>query len=557
MLKQIYFENFKSFEKGRIDLKPITILLRANNVGKSSIIQLLLMVEQTANYNKKYNSALRLNGEYVKLGEAENIFKDMKIDKEITIEFIINSTDFQSAVVNISKSVYDVIVEKYSLLNRIRQLLQHAPIRDNWPEISKRIIDRNDSDEILTFISNAKELQKKVKAEIKTNKDSVLEIENYFLKSAIEKVTYTDLLNYNFNEAKDIIHLLQNLRKNLPEELIISYGIKHTNNDNLLEVSRISIRSDKQVFIESYFKSKYVFFSDLIDKKRSEKYRINIGKVLNFLTIFDLKQKSDGLNPNYFSARYHLRNSKNIFIDVIYFLVQSSIDLLRECFDEQFINYVNPLRAFPKRYYFLDKANVGHSLNTIDGDNLTEILKDNPMVKAKVNKWLSKFEIEVEVQSLQDVIHQINIHQHGLNLDITDVGFGISQVLPVIVQGFLSHQNSLTIIEQPEIHLHPKMQAELADLFIDVIYSTSKQATKKLLIETHSEYLLKRLRRRIAEGKLKADDVGIYFIHPRIKNKTSALIEEIEVSEKGAFEWPREFYADDLMDTIEFLKLQQ
>jgi len=74
-----------------------------------------------------------------------------------------------------------------------------------------------------------------------------------------------------------------------------------------------------------------------------------------------------------------------------------------------------------------------------------------------------------------------------------DVGFGISQVLPIIVQGFLSKDDSITIIEQPEIHLHPMMQSDLADLFIDVIESTTTNG-KILFIETHSESILKRLR---------------------------------------------------------------
>jgi len=104
--------------------------------------------------------------------------------------------------------------------------------------------------------------------------------------------------------------------------------------------------------------------------------------------------------------------------------------------------------------------------------------------------------------------------------------------------------------------LHPKMQADLADLFIDIIYPSEKEANKILLIETHSEYMLKRLRRRIAEKKLNHKDVGIYFIHPRSLNNNSAKIQEITIDESGAFKWPKEFYEDDLIDTVEFLKRQ-
>ena len=109
---------------------------------------------------------------------------------------------------------------------------------------------------------------------------------------------------------------------------------------------------------------------------------------------------------------------------------------------------------------------------------------------------------------IKDIIHQIVVKQNSLDLDITDVGFGVSQVLPVIIQGFLSKERSITLVEQPEIHLHPKMQADLADLFIDIAINKNVKkgsSSKYLIIETHSEYLLKRLRRRISENKISAD----------------------------------------------------
>ena len=65
----------------------------------------------------------------------------------------------------------------------------------------------------------------------------------------------------------------------------------------------------------------------------------------------------------------------------------------------------------------------------------------------KVNKWLNKFNLTVSVEDVKEIIHRLKINQNDLNLDITDVGFGISQVLPIIVQGFLAKNNSFTIIK--------------------------------------------------------------------------------------------------------------
>ena len=97
----------------------------------------------------------------------------------------------------------------------------------------------------------------------------------------------------------------------------------------------------------------------------------------------------------------------------------------------------------------------------------------------------------VLIDEFKEAIHKLTVDQSGLSLDIPDVGFGVSQVLPVVLQGFLSPNKSITIVEQPEVHLHPQMQAALADLFIDI--AKESKYTKHLIIETHSEYLLKRL----------------------------------------------------------------
>ena len=224
---------------------------------------------------------------------------------------------------------------------------------------------------------------------------------------------------------------------------------------------------------------------------------------------------------------------------------------------EENIYYVSPLRAHPKRYYFLDKAKVNAYFDTLDGDAIAEILKENVPLQKQVNGWLEKFNLKVKVQHLEDIIHKLQVNQNSLDLDITDVGFGISQILPVIIQGFLSSEHSLTLIEQPEIHLHPKMQAELADLFIDIVLANDKKESSKfLLVETHSEYLLKRLRRRISEGNISAEIVAIYLVDPQDDNQ-GAKIRELVIQEKGAFEWPKDFYGGELLkDTTEFLKNQ-
>ena len=95
-------------------------------------------------------------------------------------------------------------------------------------------------------------------------------------------------------------------------------------------------------------------------------------------------------------------------------------------------------------------------------------------------------------------------------VNITDVGFGVSQFLPVLVQCFFAPPGSIIVIEQPEIHLHPAAQAWLADLFIEVIRSWEHGSRRdvQLVVESHSEHFLRRLQRRIAEKSFSNDEVA-------------------------------------------------
>ena len=157
------------------------------------------------------------------------------------------------------------------------------------------------------------------------------------------------------------------------------------------------------------------------------------------------------------------------------------------------------------------------------------------------------------------MINRLLVTQNNLSLDIPDVGFGISQILPIIVQGFLAGSDSLTIIEQPEIHLHPKMQADLANLFSDII----SYHNRNLIIESHSEYMLRRLRLLMADSKnpykINPSDVAIYYFDGiRVdQEKDFVSVKPLTISDTGYFEWPKSFYETDMKDNIDFMRLQQ
>ena len=131
---------------------------------------------------------------------------------------------------------------------------------------------------------------------------------------------------------------------------------------------------------------------------------------------------------------------------------------------------------------------------------------------------------------------------------ITDVGFGVSQVLPALVQAFYCHPNSTVWMEQPEIHLHPQVQSVLADVLISAVqaYEDGSARNVQLIIESHSEHFLTRLQRRIAEEVIKPSEVAIYFCR---NTENGAVLESLDLNLFGEIEnWPTDFFGDQMGD---------
>lgn len=138
-------------------------------------------------------------------------------------------------------------------------------------------------------------------------------------------------------------------------------------------------------------------------------------------------------------------------------------------------------------------------------------------------------------------MYQVLVRESGGSTEVllTDVGFGISQVLPIIVLSYYVPEHSIVLLEQPELHLHPSAQMNLADVLIDAMRKRHVQ----FIIESHSEHLLMRLQRRIAEGGLPPDNVALYFCQP---GSEGSKPHPLEVDLFGNIaNWPKDFFGDD------------
>ena len=214
------------------------------------------------------------------------------------------------------------------------------------------------------------------------------------------------------------------------------------------------------------------------------------------------------------------------------------------------IEYLGPLREYPHRRYAWQgehSRGVGQY-----GENMVTALFSGLIQRRSLDEqipqWLQRldlidsYRLNPVLDTKKDYEFLVRKYEGGPEVRLTDVGFGVSQVLPVLVLCYYVPEGSILILEQPEAHLHPKVQSELADLLIEVV----KNRKLQIILESHSEHLLIRLMRRIAEEEISADDTAFYFCE---MNEGVSEIDRLDVDDYGNItNWPQNFFGDEMGD---------
>ena len=224
--------------------------------------------------------------------------------------------------------------------------------------------------------------------------------------------------------------------------------------------------------------------------------------------------------------------------------------------------YLGPLREYPRREYHwagASPSDVGQRGERAV-DAILAATRDQELRRLKprgkgvrripfqkiIAHWLNELGLIHDFR-LEEIAEGTNLYRamartspSSVPTAFTDVGFGVSQVLPALVLLYYVPEGSTVLMEQPEIHLHPAVQSGLADVMLNVAAVRNVQ----IIVESHSEHLMRRLQRRVAEQEASSEDVKLYFVSSK---RGRARVSDLVLNEWGEIEnWPDKFFGDEM-----------
>jgi predicted ATPase len=455
---KISINNFKTI--GSIvdyELKPLTILSGNNSSGKSSFIQILLLLKQTIDIDSSKHP-LYIEGVLFSVKDYIDIIRGKDKSNKLQIAFEIDKKEFEMYGDKVTKSIFD-----------------------NFPDYKCHLNILYDFEEDSLYI---KEFN----------------------------------LIYTFSEKTNYIKFTQQ------------------RGDNKV----VKVESDNEYFTKGIY--------DEIPPKFSELFYSSIFpnsyEIIRYEKIDNPKGKGDDPLINEIKANeYPNLNSIKSFI--------------KNYFNNLF--YIGPLRTAPQDSY---PNNKNFNSVGVRGENVAQILekRKNEVIEVYLpvfkndevrylqknislidatNYWICdvfKFGKKLYAREIGENYSIVLVNNNKVEITIKHVGFGISQLLPIVVQGLLLSSGDTLILEQPEIHLHPKIQSLLFDFLYSLII-----LKKNIIIETHSDHFISRMRRRIAEDDSSSmkDEINLTFIE---QGKNDIVFRSLDLSDFGTINYyPADF----------------
>ena len=523
MITKWELSNFKTFgKKTSIELEPLTILTGKNSSGKSTLIKSMLLIAQTLR-NSISSRQLVLNGPLVKMGTIKDIRANS--EKEIGISFSYNNRcDNNENVKHESKKIeYDL---KFDNEGKLIFLHLHCTLQNDETADIRAKKATDDSSRMSIENINGKFIDEYdiIRSEIK-NIDVIL---SHFLPISI-----TSRFGYNYSKDKSKAKSLAvDIINNFPESI-------YERKDDM----PLSVQNIIKNYLDAIYKNKEENenIKNILIKNKKEFTRLVVDSYIKS----KFKNILDGDSPTLSSSN---RKIIDYFSGSLKYL--GPLRFLDSIYPFSLADDLNDVGITGEYTAYVIFENKHKKVEYINPNKLTGIFKGNSEVveniplDVAIAKYLNYLKVckTIKVEEAGQSGYTLKITQSKDNepRDLTQVGVGISQVLPIIVMGLIAEKGSTLIFEQPELHLHTEIQALLADFFVCMAY-----LGKQCIIETHSEPFIDRLRLRMCQQLLEKKEglkknIKIYYFQKK-KNQTKVI--PVEINEYANYSiWPDGFF---------------
>lgn len=577
-LNGVLVENFKSYgNMTRIPISDLSVLMGANSSGKSTALQTLLTLKQTAECNSPEIDLL-LSGKYVTIGDFDDAVKDLS-KKHFSLGVSVIGDEFTEDYDNnivtdvvwkfVTSEERDVILEEinFKIANDNMKLMKSGDYRydiiinEKNTSLSVKVNNLMCNRLYVNYNNHFNELfheflSEMLKCFFQDKKQSRLERREFVSIKTVEKF-YLELLrlgrdknneendqNYT-RKILDLVNRVMNDIKQYCEQQFPYYinfeGMPQSFKTNLLfnclykneVVDKLEKLLDKYENLLQQEKAKGAIREfDALDEFDIER-------------IYNLGSEEKGINPECDVISDAFRIYKRVITEIL-----------------NRIFYLGPIREKPQGLYNVGFETIPKYVGISGAYFASVLLRENKnkdyilpngefekmTLLEALDEWAAHLDVasQIEVEKKNSFGFSVSIsNTQRCKSDIMNVGIGTSQVLPVLITGLLSEEGEYLLFEQPELHLHPYSQSRLADFFVELVRNG-----RKIIIETHSEYFVLRLRYQILKSNISERNVVINFF----QNKGGTKISQGVLSGYGNLQYPEDFrdetqkLLDDLMN---------
>jgi predicted ATPase len=569
-------KNFKSIKEAHLDLAPLTLFAGANSSGKSTLLQSILLIAQTLAARGTTQTVV-LNGHVVKLGQFDDLRNDASKEDSIEISWAIRPDVEDQTTVRFRRSANRIESLScglvFGLSDEKHKAEQLNPILKQFT-LTCVLKQSAEEDSILSSIGMTRRKSPKLEEELTVPQRAQVRV-NFLIKIELDGASLEELREA-YPDAQPIGCVLNAF---LPGSLVVRFdgrrelvkamlgfisGSNRTKYTRSLANSRVTIPEKLMSELRQWLSGP----ADLFPVE-GESDHAPLMSVQEFFEHARGIRRRSVLTPEMEArieevALSELPDSPELAnVSLPGESLGEAVDYTRDFFIRQ-IRYLGPLREEPKALYPLqstaDPQDVGlhgeqtaavlHRFRLAEVryvptshfiEKRTELDVRQTTLEEAVFDWLRYLDVARDVDTADEgkFGYGLRVKMQGSEIshDLTHVGVGVSQVLPIVVMCLLANRDTTIVLEQPELHLNPKVQTRLADFFLSMAL-----LHKQCLIETHSEYLINRLRLRAAEasGRSVSDLMKLYFVE---KAGSFTTYRDVVINEFGTIlRWPKGFF---------------